>query len=262
MASIGNIQSIKNGHSVKEAVVFFSVTPCFSDTKSYKDLIVAGGSLFGKFQRYEPVKNISVGFNQKTEETIIEQSQDSGFKLLSYSDGELSFLVQGINQFDKGMLSFNTLKYESWSVFLNQVKEIIPKVIEHRSNYLVKSFGLLYIDEFKAINPKEFNISQIFNLESDFVPRAVSGSSLLDYNLNFRKEDGRRQWAESLTVNIDATKKVISIYNNVSFAIVPVKFQDLITGDDMEETLNHAHFENKKLLKDLLNKEVCKMIGL
>lgn len=262
MAETGNIQSIKNGHSVKEAVIFFSVTPYISDTKSYKNLIVEGGGLFGKFQRFEPIKNISVSFNQKTEETSIEKSQDNGFKLLSYSDGELSFLVQGINQFDKGIFTFNTLKYESWNLFLNRVRETAKIIVDFHSDYLVRSFGLLYIDEFRAINPNEFNISQIFNLESDFVPRTLSSSNLLDYNLNLRKDDGDRQWAENLMVNIDNPKKIISIYNNVSFAIIPVKFQDFVISEDLEEALNFAHCENKKLLKDLLNRKISKMIGL
>lgn len=262
MAETGNIQSIKNGHSVKEAVIFFSVTPYISDTKSYKNLIVEGGGLFGKFQRFEPIKNISVSFNQKTEETSIEKSQDNGFKLLSYSDGELSFLAQGINQFDKGIFTFNTLKYESWNLFLNRVRETAKIIVDFHSDYLVRSFGLLYIDEFRAINPNEFNISQIFNLESDFVPRTLSSSNLLDYNLNLRKDDGDRQWAENLMVNIDNPKKIISIYNNVSFAIIPVKFQDFVISEDLEEALNFAHCENKKLLKDLLNRKISKMIGL
>ena len=262
MAATGNIESIKNGHSVKEAVVFFSVTPCISEPKSYKALILDGGGLFGKFQRYEPIKNISVSFNQKTEETAIEQSQDSGFKLLSYANGELSFLAQGINQFDKGVFTFNMLKYESWTLFMNQVVEAAKEIAKFRSNYLVKSFGLLYIDEFRAINPSEFNISQIFNLESDFVPRTLSNSNLLDYNLNFSKEEGDRQWAENLMVNIDNNQKIISIYNNVSFAILPVKFQDMVEHEELEDALNFAHGENKKLLKDLLNQEISKMIGL
>ena len=73
-----------------------------------------GGSLADKYQRYEPVKNITVKFVQQTAETKVEQSQDSGFKLLSFVDGELSSLIQGINQFDKAMFTFNTLKYTNW----------------------------------------------------------------------------------------------------------------------------------------------------
>ena len=262
MASIGNIQSIKEGHSVKEAVIFFSVSPCISNTSSYKDLIIKDGELYGQFQRYEPIKNISVNFNQKTEETSIEHSHDSGFKLLSYYEGELSFLVQGINQFDKGMFTFNTLKYESWNMFLNEVKTIANTIASHSPNYLVRSFGLLYIDEFKAIEPKEFNISQLFNLKSEFVPRTISNSNLLDYNLNFRKTEGEKQWAENLMVNIDNSKKVINIYNNVSFAIVPKNFNELIGELEWEKYLDFAHRENKNLLKDLLNNNVCNMIGL
>ena len=215
-----------------------------------------------QFQRYEPVKNISFNLNQQTSETKIEQSNDSGFKFLSYSNGELSFLIQGINQFDKGLFTFNTLKYESWDAFWNQMKEYASVVVEHHTGYLVKSFGLLYIDEFRAINPGEFKISQIFNLKSEFVPPTISSSNLLDYNLNFRKENGERQWAENLTVNIDNNKKVITIYNNVTFAIVPASFPDLLKSKDLEEFLCFAHNENKSLLKDLLKKEICQMIGL
>lgn len=262
MATIGNIQSIKDGHSVKEAVVFFSVTPSIPDPKSYKKLVVEGGALYGKYQRFEPIKNISVNFNQQTAETKIEQSLDSGFKLLSFADGELSSLVQGINQFDKGMFTFNTLKYKNWESFWNQVKECLAAVVAHHTGFLVRSFGLLYIDEFRAVNPKEFQLSQLFNLKSEFVPRTIASSNLLDYNLNFRKEENERQWAENLTVNIDNTNKVITINNNVTFAIVPMSFKELAEGNELEEILYFAHCENKNLLKDLLKSEICKMIGL
>lgn len=262
MATSGNIQSIKDGHSVKEAVVFFSVTPSIADPKSYKELIVNGGALSDKYQRYEPVKNITVNFNQQTAETNIEQSLDSGFKLLSFVDGELSSLVQGVNQFDKGLFTFNTLKYKNWESFWNQVKESLKAVVAHHTSYLVRSFGLLYIDEFKAVNPKEFQLSQLFNLKSEFVPRTIASSNLLDYNLNFKKDENSRQWAENLAVNIDNNKKVITINNNVTFSIVPASFTELIDSDDLEEFLYFAHSENKKLLGDLLKPEICKMIGL
>jgi uncharacterized protein (TIGR04255 family) len=262
MATSGNIQSIKDGHSVKEAVVFFSVTPSISAPESYKELIVNGGTLADKYQRYEPVKNITVKFVQQTAETKVEQSQDSGFKLLSFVDGELSSLIQGINQFDKAMFTFNTLKYTNWESFWNQVKECLAAVIAHHTGFLVNSFGLLYIDEFKAVNPKEFQLSQLFNLKSDFVPRTIASSNLLDYNLNFRKEDNDRQWAENLTVKIDNNKNVITINNNVTFAIIPMGFRELAEGKDLEEILYFAHCENKNLLKDLLKADICKMIGL
>lgn len=262
MATSGNIQSIKEGHSVKEAVVFFSVTPSIPDPKSYKELIVEGGALCGKYQRYEPIKNITVHFNQQSAETTIEQSQDKGFKLLSFSDGELSGLVQGINQYDKGMFTFNTLKYKDWGSFWNQVKESVSAVVAHYTDYLVRSFGLLYIDEFRAVNPKEFKISQLFDLDSEFVPRTISSSNLMDYNLNFRKEEKERQWAENLAVIIDNNKKVVTINNNVTFTIVPKGIQELVDSDYLEEFLYFAHKENKKLLKDLLKQDICKMIGL
>ena len=57
-------------------------------------------------------------------------------------------------------------------------------------------------------------------------------------------------------------KKIITIFNNVTFAIVPTSFLQLVDSPDLGEFLGFAHNENKKLLKDLLNIEVCKMIGL
>lgn len=262
MATSGNIQSIKDGHSVKEAVVFFSVTPSIPDPKSYKELVLEGGALHGKYQRYEPIKNITVHFNQQTSETTIEQSQDNGFKLLSFSEGELTTLIQGINQKDKALFTFNTLRYKNWENFWSEVKKCLNTVVAHHTGYLVNSFGLLYIDEFRAVNPMEFQLSQLFNLRSEYVPRTISSSNLLDYNLNFRKEDNGRQWAENLTVSIDNNKKVITINNNVTFSIVPTSFLELSESPDLEEYLYFAHNENKKLLKSLLKQDICKMIGL
>ena len=84
----------------------------------------------------------------------------------------------------------------------------------------------------------------------------------MDYNLNFRKEEKERQWAENLAVIIDNNKKVVTINNNVTFTIVPKGIQELVDSDYLEEFLYFAHKENKKLLKDLLKQDICKMIGL
>lgn len=262
MASVGNIQSIKQGHSVKEAVVSFVVSPCISAPQSYKSIILGGGALGGEFQRFEPVKNVSVSFNQQTEETTIQKSQDSGFKLLSFVDGEVAEMIQGINQLDKGLFIFNTLKYENWSSFWNKVKDRVNKMISVDSDYLVKSYSLLYVDEFKTIVPEKFQLSQIFNLNSQYVPRIIADSTLLDYNLTCQKQTEEKIWAENILVRVDKAQNAINILNNISFAIHPIPFAELIQDKSLDDSMQFAHDQNKNLLKDLLKTDIAKMIGL
>lgn len=262
MASAGNIQSIKDGHSVKEAVVSFVVSPCISNPWSYKSTILEGGVLEGEFQRFEPVKNVSVSFNQQTEETTIQKSQDSGFKLLSFVDGEVAEMIQGINQLDKGLFIFNTLKYENWTSFWNKVKERANKMVGVDSDYLVKSYSLLYVDEFKTIVPEKFQLSQIFNLNSQYVPRIIADSTLMDYNLTCQKRTEEKVWAENILVRVDKVQNSISILNNISFAIHPALFLELLQDKSLDDSMQFAHDQNKSLLKDLLKTDIAKMIGL
>lgn len=263
MATIGNIQTIKEGHSVKEAVVSFFVQPSIVDPLKYKSLVLEGGRFYDVFQRFEPIKNISVSYNQTTEETSIKNVHVNGFKMVAFSDGEVLSLVQGINQFDKGVFTFHSLKYDSYNSFWKEVKQrasILASFDE--TTYLVKSFGLSYVDEFRALNPEEFQLSQIFNLESQFVPRMVSSSDLMDYNLSFHKQINDKRFAENLVIKIDKAQNTINIINNISFAILPMPFAKLLEDTSIDDFMQIAHDENKSLLISLLDHNVSKSIGL
>lgn len=262
MARTGNIQSISDGHSVKEAVVSFVVQPTITDPLFYKSLISENGPLKDFYDKYEPFKNVSVHFNQQTEETTVEDVQINGFKMVSFKQGEVADLLQGINQFDKCVFTFNTLKYNHWDDFWSKAKNDLRIVAAQKPIYNVKSFGLLYIDEFRAINPDAFNISQIFNTSSRYIPQTIVDGDLLEYNVTYKKHDSDKQWAENISVKIDGRQNTINIINNISFAILPLPFVTLIEDPDIDDVMCFAHERNKTLLKDLLRSDVSEMIGL
>lgn len=262
MATIGNIQSISEGHSIKEVVASFVVQPTITEPLLYKDLISNNVLLGDPYTKYEPIKNVSVNFNQQTEEATVENVRVDGFKLLSFKDGEIENLIQGINQFDKGIFTFNTLKYTHWNDFWDKAKKNLRVVAEHQPIYNVKSFGLLYIDEFRTINPNEFNISQIFNVDSRYIPQTIIDGDLLEYNVSYNKQMEGKQWAENIIVKIDKKQNVINIINNISFAIIQIPFTTLIKDIDVDSYMLSAHNRNKILLKDLLKSDISEMIGL
>ena len=130
MATKGALHTFKDSHSVKEAVMSFTVSPQIQDPHSYGKLLEAGQSLAETYHKFEPVKTVGVRMDINPINTQYRTITDSGFKLISFKNGKITDVIQGLNQPNSGVFTFNTLNYSRWSDFapfaLDSAKKIFP----------------------------------------------------------------------------------------------------------------------------------------
>ena len=264
------IHTIAQGHSVKEAVVTFFIQAPIRFPDSYRTLLEVG--LNGYYAQFEPVKQVTVGFDMKLSSNFVKRLEDSGFKLIGFDKGMVSNVIQGLNQPGRSIFTFNNLVYKDWNSFLvmlyksaNAIADFTPKEMADRPVYPISAFSLLYIDEFYFDHASDYYPSDLFRKESDYLPKGFFDSSLADYNLNLNRNDGYPV-QENLTVNVfnENGRKTIRITHNntVIIEMSPCPFKALLEGNFLKERLEKAHDLNKAMLKDILNNKIVESIKL
>ena len=111
MATKGALHTFQDSHSVKETVMSFTVSPQIQDPHSYGKLLETGQSLAEIYHKFEPVKTVGIRMDINPINTQYKTITDSGFKLISFKDGKITDVIQGLNQPNSGVFTFNTLNY-------------------------------------------------------------------------------------------------------------------------------------------------------
>lgn len=264
MATKGALHTFKDLHSVKEAVMSFTVSPQIQDPHSYGKLLEAGKSLAETYHKFEPVKTVGVRMDINPLNTQYRTITDSGFKLISFKNGKITDVIQGLNQPNSGVFTFNTLNYSRWSDFAPFALDSAKKIAAHNPNYKVLSFGLLFIDEFYFDGVNNYVPEQLFNTTSKNLPQGLFDSAVMDYNLVMRRNKEDKLYQENISIKIfdEGTKKTIRIIENITFQIQPFNFIDLLNNPVLHSHMDFIHKENKSILIDILNPEVSNLIGL
>lgn len=263
MATQGNLHTTSDNHAVKEAVITFFVDPSISDPSSYKKLL--DGRLKSLYQKFEPIKQIEVKIAQGASNTEIREMHDAGFKMIGFKFGATSDIVQGINQPGKSLFTFNTVNYENWSTFYSNMLTSASEIANFKKLYSVKAFSLLFIDEFYYNSIEDYKPSEFFNKNSQSLPQDILSSNSVDFNLNLGKEKQSKHYLESLSLKVidDKEKKTIQIIDNITFVLSsPRPFSNLLNEPFLKDFLDFAHEENKNRLIDVLNNNICKLIGI
>ncbi len=264
MATKGSLHTFKDSHSVKEAVMSFTVAPQIQDPHSYGKLLESGQSLADTYHRFEPVKTVEVRMDINPINTQYKSITDSGFKLIAFKNGKTTNIIQGLNQPNSGVFTFNTLNYSRWSEFAPFALGSAKKIAAHNPNYKVLSFGLLFIDEFYFDDVNNYVPEQLFNKTSKNLPQGLFDSAFMDYNLVMRRKKENKLYQENVSIKIfdEGIKKTIRIIENISFQIQPFNFVELLNTPDLPSHMDFIHKENKSILIDILNPAVSNLIGL
>ena len=261
-----HLHTYSQNHSVKEAVVSFFVKPQIESPKDYENLLDIEGVVKDNYSKYEPIKEVSLKFIlEKGNEPQLQQTQDTGFKLTGFCNGETSKVIQGICQPLQSVFTFNDIAYVRWNVFINHVMNAAKEVANLKKIYTLSAFSLLYIDEFYYDASSPYNPLELFNVESLDLPKGIETSSIVDYNLTLNKAFKLGQYIDNRSIKvIDINeKKTIRIINNLTFPLKESEsWHEFLDRDEFLYSLNFGHQENKTLLCSILNKEISKSIGL
>ena len=196
--------------------------------------------------------------------TQYKTGTNSGFKLIAFKDGKTTNIIQGLNQPNSGVFTFNTVNYSRWRDFKSFTLDSAKKIAAHNPNYKVLSFGLLFIDEFYFDNVNNYIPEQLFNTRSKNLPQGLFESAFMDYNLVMRRNKEDKLFQENISIKIfdEDNKKSIRIIENIAFQIQPYNFVELLNNAVLHSYLDFIHKENKSILVDILNPEVSNLIGL
>ena len=264
MAANGELHTIQQNHSVKEAVISFTVKPEIQAPSDYRKLLGQGSPLSDFYHQFEPVKTVEITMDVKRSESQIKTEQISGFKLIGFKNGKTSHVIQGLNQPNQGVFTFNTVDYTNWHDFKASVTRDANVIAKFKPTYLIKAISLLYIDEFYFESGISYNPNGLFNKDSRNLPEGILDAAFVDYNIVMRRNNSQYTYEENLSTKVydEGSKKTIRIIENLTFPIVPVSFLELFNNESLSKILDFAHSENKSLLMDILNPDISKLIGL
>lgn len=279
LLNINNINAcymiIKNGlrtcaknHAIKEAIITFFVLPKIINPEKYSNLLENGQPLSGLYQKYEPIKQVEIKIGQGASTNIIKEYKNEGFKLISFRDGQTSDVIQGLNQPNRGLFTFNTVNYKKWKEYYENAISAAKHIASVNSNtpYMVTAYNLTFIDEFYYEDKNKYKGIDIFNKNSINLPENILEAKFADYNLNIGKDNNEKPYIENILLRVidEVDKKTIQITNAITFVIDnnPTVLSSILKDRIFQENLDFAHEENKNMLKDILNTDVCKAIKL
>lgn len=256
--------TISENHSIREAIISFFVRPSIANPQSYQELMRVDNFLSRHYQKFEPIKQVSIDLSL-VPDMQVRRSDNRGFKFISFAEGSTSDVIQGINEPQRTVFTFNTVNYSNWRTFKTNSVKAALSLADMGQRFQLFAYSLMYIDQFYYEDKTFYSPSEVFNQASTALPKDVFESPVLDYTLNTQKRFGEELVGENLTLKVfdKDSRKLIQINNNVSFPLRnSFDFFDFISKDAFLENLERAHQENKGILIDMLNGDVATTIGL
>ncbi len=220
------------------------------------------------FQQFELLQtrtvNVSLAQDQATARTA--GNYDIGFQFKNFKNGDIDFLLRGVNDLHRQFLSFHSLQYTRWIPYYEQLKKTMAALSMSDEALFFNAFSLHYIDDFEWLKETEIDPKLIFRADADALPASFFNTTKASLSLE-TETAGLPQFFDRYDIYFNPnTNPNIRIAHNVTCVL-----DDLCSLKDtfypeasgfFDEKLNEAHLRNKASLKNLLNAEVCRLINL
>ena len=264
MAVIGDLHTIADNHSVKEAVIAFTLSPRITNINTYRSLLDEGKPLNGIFQKFEPVNYQGLQVETKLDQTNIKATKDKGFKMIEFVDGSTANIIQLLPQSRKSLLTYNTIRYSNWTSFITTALERVRILSTVDESLMLESIGVMFIDEFFVDSNDKYIPSELFNSKSENLPKNIFLSDLVDYSLNTHHSLSNKNYIENISIRVfnQDSRKIIRITGNTMMFVNPMLFTQALSSHDLRSYFDFGHDENKDILRDILSPEIIKLIGL
>lgn len=264
MAHIGNLHTISDKHSIKEAVVSFILSTKITEIDTYRNLVGEEGALHDKFQKFEVLNIQGVQMSQQLDQTNLCTTKELGFKLVSFEDGKTKDVIQALPQHQNTVLTYNTVKYVAWDEFKARVTDSISEISKLDPNLNIIGVGVMFIDEFYFDKYSDYEPSVLFNVQSKNLPESILDSDLVDYNLNTQSKKNDINYIENISLRVfnQNEKKIIRITGNTMILVNHISFNNALKEAPIDGYLDFGHDENKAMLRDILSSQTLKIINL
>lgn len=282
-----SFQPINDAHAIVELVFFFNFSSNFKNdiflklNKNLKDK-------HSNFSKDTPVYKLEhqVKMNSQNNPTVDSKQTLSGFELESFDkDGELDW---GLSISDNKLL-IHCLNYSTWEKVWKDALSYISEIFEtisYDDSLKISNFGLKYLDKFVYSGRIEnYSSTDIFKTENNFLTKNVLDSGSVwhchsgwfeDLSEEFIVEDSYVfKCLNQLNVESNATSKdnheiIVSIDHGTFLIPKKVIANDNEFGIEVNKidisyiskSFELLHAKNKKVLKELLNEDMCERIDL
>ena len=249
-------------HGIKECVLTFFLKSPIEDLDSFPDFFKS--SLGSMFKKYDALNTFSFTFpvpNNKDQEIENESNKLGGFRLFKLTDNNSTEIIcQVLNERNRQFFAIHCMYYKTWNFFKSATKQIIKEFEGWLDNEIV-ALNLYYIDEFKS-KEEVISLDRIFRKESDLLPSGFfkSQNTFLVFNTQRLNEASSVEYFDK--IELKNQNKVMSIGHSTVIPTKSVKFNQLLGSNEIWESIEWAHENNKTFLKDVLSVEVQKYIGL
>jgi len=218
---------------------------------------------FSRYQRkvIQKARKIKVNFDGTGEKNDVDSVV--GFVFEEFDEtGQIKNLIRVTNDIDqnRGLIIFETRKYERWDSFFFTMKNDIGAIFS-TNRYYTKAINLNYVDEFRWVSNDVIPVNEIFNIESELINKKFLNSEngsilMLSQNKELNVE-------ESTEISFNNRLKRIVI--NHQFG---TEFKDILSNEEvlyselLKDQFKIAHDANKEMLSDLLTDTVSARIGI
>lgn len=264
------IKPISGAHSIKECVLTVFLASELQKPERFQSLIET--TLKDKYQRFELID--AIGIHVKHRQNIISSTESSlspniGFRLFNYNNGELAYLIQGLNETEsRSYISFHSFQYPGWQLYFNEFSQLVEQ-LSSKAELNIEAFSLHYVDEFLWNEDEKVNMSEIFNLNSDLLPSSFFENFMVKYVHSSVKEFQQTKYMDRLEVDFTPHEQFgfknssIKISHNSTQVLDNIEnIADIIKSDSFKNIINKLHEHNKLVLSNVLKLEVQKQIGL
>jgi uncharacterized protein (TIGR04255 family) len=264
MALTERIKPINEKHSIKEAVLSLFLPSPLIKPERFESLLKAPG-FKDKFQHFENVSTISVEI-KGSKGTILSNTsnmQNVGFKFTSFSKGKVDTVLQGINQ-DRFFISYHSRNYTRWQDFFSGFKTVMDFLSQAEPNLFIKAYSLHYIDEFFWIDPGPIDLKVLFQQNSRYIPQEFFESERTQYQITTEKKVPSGDMVfDRMEIQVEPRAvPLIRISHNLTQPLTDFFSLTQVMDQEFYPKFQAVHHKNKAMLKDLLNKDVCELIGI
>ncbi len=257
-----------SSNAIKEAVIsVFLINPIIKPER-FKTLIE--NDFKDKFEQFEPTSTVEFTIQNtsgKIENSGPQYLQNAGFKFSHFKNGSIANIIQGLNEQTRYYLSYHTLQYNRWDNFISECSSCFDSINKLQSDLFVAAISLHYINEFTWVDSSnKMDLKTIFNENATYIPKEFFKSSSTEFLLTTERDENELKYYDRITIKIESKiDPVITISHNVTVTFTNQEVEnlkDLISRDEFKRLSTINHESNKKLLKDILTKEILALIKM
>ena len=252
------IQSLKS-------FFLFSLTHAFG-ASTIRKLLSVKEELKEQFPNSNPINKTAFKFDlAEGGQTFMNEAESVGIELQSTrADGSLDWMLRTAED----TISVHCLDYTRWDEVWQRAEAYLIKALGHidGSDSFVSSIGLRCIDRFlHEDNPEQSDLTKLFNQDTPYIVKtAFTHGPLWHCHSGWFEGLNSLQCLNQLNVNADFANingnKTLSI--TVDHNAIAIVEQNSNQKMNLSSIMNQLHVKNKRLLIDLLTKQMAKRINL